>query len=99
MATRLTIRIDFDNGQGFGPGKARLLELIAELRIPHLLIVPNEPGRLESLEADGSRRDFAGAITRAGYEPARVEPVIADPAVAELVRVADEFHLFRRTGA
>lgn len=74
------------------------LDLIAELRIPHLLIVPNEPGRLETLEADGSRRDFAGAIARAGYEPERVEPVIADRAVAELVRVSDEFHLFRRTG-
>jgi putative sugar O-methyltransferase len=75
------------------------LELIADLRVPHLLIVPNEPGRLETLEADGSRRDFAPAIAHAGYEPARVEPVITDPAVAELVRVCDEFHLFRRTGA
>lgn len=75
------------------------LELVARLCVPHLLIVPNEPGRLESLEADGSRRDFAPAIARAGYEPACVEPVIADPAVAELVRVSDEFHLFRRTGA
>jgi molybdate transport system regulatory protein len=26
--TRLTIRIDFDDAEGFGPGKARLLELI-----------------------------------------------------------------------
>jgi hypothetical protein len=75
------------------------LNLIAGLRIPHLLILPNEPGRLETLEVDGSRRDFAPAIAHAGYEPARVEPVIADPAVAELVRVTDEFHLFRRTGA
>jgi molybdate transport system regulatory protein len=28
--TRLTIRIDFDGGEAFGPGKARLLELIEE---------------------------------------------------------------------
>lgn len=28
--TRLTIRIDFDNGTALGPGKVRLLELIAE---------------------------------------------------------------------
>jgi len=27
---RLTIRIDFDDGSGLGPGKVRLLELIAE---------------------------------------------------------------------
>lgn len=72
------------------------LALIARLRIPHLLIVPNEPGALLTLEADGRRLDFAGAIREAGYEPARVEPVIADPAVADLVRVSDEFHLFRR---
>ena len=29
--TRLTIRIDFQDAEGFGPGKARLLELIEEL--------------------------------------------------------------------
>jgi molybdate transport system regulatory protein len=28
--TRLTIRIDFDNGTALGPGKVRLLELIAQ---------------------------------------------------------------------
>src|SRR5215470_10497578 len=28
---RLTIRIDFEDAEGFGPGKARLLELIDEL--------------------------------------------------------------------
>lgn len=28
---RLTVRVDFENAQGFGPGKARLLELIEEL--------------------------------------------------------------------
>jgi molybdate transport system regulatory protein len=28
---RLTIRIDFEDAEGFGPGKARLLELIEEL--------------------------------------------------------------------
>jgi molybdate transport system regulatory protein len=30
MATRLTIRIDFDSGAALGPGKVRLLELIGE---------------------------------------------------------------------
>ena len=28
--TRLTVRIDFDSAEGFGPGKARLLELIEQ---------------------------------------------------------------------
>ncbi|HEX4010900.1 MAG TPA: putative sugar O-methyltransferase [Solirubrobacteraceae bacterium] len=72
------------------------IELIARLEIPHLLIVPNEPGGLRSLEADGTHRDFRPVIDQAGYAPVRIEPVIADPAVAELVRVHDEFHLFRR---
>jgi molybdate transport system regulatory protein len=30
MGTRLTIRIDFESGAALGPGKVRLLELIAE---------------------------------------------------------------------
>lgn len=72
------------------------LELIAGLDIPNLLIVPNEPGRLLSLEPDGTRRDFRPLIAQAGYDTVCVEPVISDPAVAELVRVRDEFHLFRR---
>ena len=70
------------------------IELIARLRIPHLLIVPNEPGQLLTLEADGSRRDFRPLLERAGYRSARVEPVVTDPAVSQLLRVRDEFHLF-----
>src|SRR5882757_1826625 len=31
LMARLTIRIDFEDAEGFGPGKARLLELIEEL--------------------------------------------------------------------
>ncbi len=72
------------------------LELISRLRIGHLLIVPNEPGQLLTLEADGGRRDFRPLIEQAGYRTVAVEPVIDDPAVRELVRVHDEFHLFAR---
>ena len=32
-----------------------------------LLIVPNEPAQLLTLEADGSRRDFRRLIEEAGY--------------------------------
>jgi putative sugar O-methyltransferase len=71
-------------------------ELISSLEVPSLLIVPNEPGRLLTLEADGSRRDFGPLLEAAGYAPARVEPVVTDPAVAQLVPLTDEFHLFRR---
>lgn len=74
------------------------LQIVSALAVPHLLIVPNEPGRLISLERDGGRRNFAGAIQAAGYRVSRVEPVIVDPAVRELVRLDDEFHLFEREG-
>jgi hypothetical protein len=70
-------------------------ELLARLRVEHLLVVPNEADRLLSLEPDGARRDFAPLLERAGYELVAREPVIDDPAVRELVGVEDAFHLFR----
>lgn len=70
------------------------IELVARLRIGHLLIVPNEPGQLLTLEADGSRRDFRPLLEQAGYRTVHSEPVVDDPAVSELLRVRDEFHLF-----
>jgi hypothetical protein len=33
-------------------------------------------------------------LERAGYRLLRSEPVLNDPAVEELVRVSDRFHLF-----
>jgi hypothetical protein len=70
------------------------IALLARLQVPNLLIVPNEPAQLLTLEADGSRRDFRPLIEQAGYRLSRVEPVITDPAVSELVHLRDEFHLF-----
>jgi SAM-dependent methyltransferase len=67
---------------------------IERLRVPYLLIVPNEPTELLTLEADRTRRDFAGLVERAGYRLLRREPVIDDPAVSELLRLGDHFHLF-----
>jgi SAM-dependent methyltransferase len=69
---------------------------IERLQIPHLLIVPNEPTDLLTLEADGSRRDFMPLVEAAGYRLSKREPVIADPAVRELLRLHDQFHLFVR---
>jgi SAM-dependent methyltransferase len=71
------------------------IDLLAELRVPDVLIVPNEPTELLSLEADGTRRDFAPALRRAGYELVGREPVYADPAIRDLVRLDDHFHRFR----
>jgi SAM-dependent methyltransferase len=72
------------------------VEQLARLKVPRLLVVPNEPTELLSLEADGTRRDFAPLLAGAGYELEHREPVIADPAVRELLRLDDHFHLFAR---
>jgi SAM-dependent methyltransferase len=72
------------------------MELVGRLEIPHLLVIPNEPTELLTLEADGTRRDFLPLIEGAGYRLARREPVIDDPAVRELLRLHDHFHLFER---
>lgn len=72
------------------------IELLHRLRIPEVFIVPNEPDRLLTLEADGSRRDFAPLLERAGYRLHHREPVIADPAVRELIPLHDHFYVFAR---
>lgn len=63
-----------------------------------LLVVPNEPEKMLSLEPDGSRRNFLPLLEAAGYALHAREPVLDDPAVAELLRHDDHFHLFRRAG-
>ena len=70
------------------------VELLAHLAVPELVIVPNEPQALLSLEQDGSRRDFTEALRAAGYTLTSREPVYADDAVRELVRLDDHFHRF-----
>ncbi len=70
------------------------VETLRALAVPRLLIVPNEPTALLSLEPDGERLDFAPALERAGYRLAHREPVVEDPAVRELVPLEDHFHLF-----
>jgi SAM-dependent methyltransferase len=70
---------------------------LAELDVPRLLVVPNEPTELLTLEADGERRDYAPLLQRAGYRLVRRVPVIEDAAVRELVRLHDHFHLYERS--
>jgi hypothetical protein len=67
---------------------------LARLEVAHLLIVPNEPEGLLSLEPDGSRRPCAELLEQAGFALAHREPVIDDPAVAELVGLHDVFELY-----
>ena len=76
------------------------VDWLAELAVPNLFIVPNEPEGLLSREADGTRQNLIPVLERAGYRLAVREPVISDPAVREMVRIHDQFHLFsldRRT--
>lgn len=74
------------------------LELLARLRVPNLLIVPNEPTELLSLERDGSRRDFAGLLEVSGYDLVACERVFDDQALRGLVGVDDHFHLYELRG-
>jgi len=67
---------------------------LRRLRVPRLLVIPNEPDQLLSLEPDGTRRDFAAVLHDAGYRLLHREPVLEDPAVQELLGLRDQFHLF-----
>ena len=64
---------------------------LARFEVEHLLLLPNEPEGLLSLEPDGSRRPCGALLERAGFELVHREPVIDDPAVAELVGLHDVF--------
>jgi hypothetical protein len=65
--------------------------------IPHIFVVPNEPGEPAGLEPDGSRPPLLGVFAEAKYEPTVVEPVIADPDVRGFVGIFDRMWLFERT--
>ncbi|MEJ7784174.1 MAG: hypothetical protein WKF96_05170 [Solirubrobacteraceae bacterium] len=41
-----------------------------------------------------ARRDFAPVLTAKGFELTHAEPVVGDPAVADLVRISDRFQLY-----
>jgi SAM-dependent methyltransferase len=74
------------------------VDRLRHLQVPRLLVVPNEPAELLSLEADGSRRDFGPLLEDAGYRLLTRKPVVEDPAVRELVPLEDHFHLFGLDG-
>jgi SAM-dependent methyltransferase len=73
------------------------VDRLAALRVPRLLVVPNDGRELLTQEADHTRRDFLPLLESAGYRRMRCEPVVDDPAVAELVPMGEDwFHLFAR---
>jgi hypothetical protein len=72
------------------------VEEISRLKIPYLLIVPNEPDELLTNEGQGLRRNFLPVLESAGYKLKHREPVLNEPAVRKLVDVQDQFYLFVR---
>ena len=72
---------------------------LADLRVPQLLIVPNERDRLLSHEGDGVRRDCTELLNRAGYTLQVSQPTIQDGAIRGLLDVHDHFMLYRLAGA
>jgi SAM-dependent methyltransferase len=72
------------------------VERLDRLEVPRLLVIPNEPTELLSLERDGSRRDFLPLLEAAGFRLEHREPVLDEPAVRRLVDLHDQFHLFTR---
>jgi FkbM family methyltransferase len=72
---------------------------LARLRVPYLFVVPNEADGLLSREVGGGAVDLAPVIAQGGYQSIANEAVIDDPAVRDLVRIHDRFHLFARPEA
>jgi hypothetical protein len=67
---------------------------LAERRVRHLLLVPNDGDRLLTLESDGRRENFAPVLEAAGYHLTQREYVCRDAATRKLIGIEDQFHLF-----
>lgn len=73
-------------------------EWLAQLDVKHLMIVPNDGGRLLSWEAGGERLDYAPIVARHGYRLQAQELAWNNPDVASLIGKPepDQFLLFAR---
>lgn len=69
---------------------------LGRLRIPYLMIVPNDPQEFLSREPDGSQKDFSHLIAEAGYRQLACEPIFLDENVRSLVGIKDHMFLFGR---
>ncbi len=69
---------------------------LARLEVPALLILPNDPHKLQSLEADGSKRDIDGLLAQYGYKLKVRESTIRNADLRELMGVDEHFFLFTR---
>jgi hypothetical protein len=69
---------------------AAWLEWLVRLDVRWLLVLPNEPEKIYSYEADGTRRDCSALFAEAGFRLRVHEYTILDP------NVLDQFFLFSR---
>lgn len=72
------------------------LDLIAGLNVPYVLVVPNDGERLLSLEADGTRRDFAPLLVERGFRAMAVEPKYGSSSCQRFGIYPTYYHLFCR---
>lgn len=68
---------------------------LRELEVPLLFVIPNEPQGLLSRERDHTRQDLLPVLHEAGYRLEVREPVVSDPAVRDVLRLEDHFHIYR----
>lgn len=69
------------------------LEVLRDMDVPALMIVPNSGADL--LTNDG--RDFRPLVEQSGYQLTACQPKYLDPLVQKYALNPDHFHLFRRT--
>jgi putative sugar O-methyltransferase len=93
----LAVNIHSFSEMGVAAIDAWMAQLV-RLRVPSLLVVPNEPEGLLSVEADGSRQPAEDRILRAGYTRVAHEPIFLEPSLPDLLGVGDQFFLYERTG-
>jgi Methyltransferase small domain len=72
------------------------LDLIRELQIPHVMVVPNDGELLLSLEPNGDQHDFAPLLAERGYLRVAFEPKYGSSSCQRLGAYPTHYHLFMR---
>jgi len=67
------------------------LDLLAEKKVPYLMIVPNSGKRLLTYD----RQDFQSLVEKYGYHLIALEPKYQDPVVQKYALNPDHFHLYQ----
>jgi len=70
------------------------LGFLADRRVRHLMVVPNDGEQLLSLEHGGDQLDFAPALEQCGYRPLLREPKFGDTSCQRLGVYPTYYHLF-----